>query len=222
MNQIGLLDSQVIRAALLALVSLIGLILSFFGVSEELFGANATKLVDAALLVITTGSVLWAAWARATKPTPPITDGAVVKTDALVNKQGGFSRPLGVAVLFATSVLAACLVVGCVGTGAAYKAAAASSEAAAETAYVVAEQYSAILDQAAALAVNPATPASAKAAIKRAELAATPLVLSLHGLRDSYLAVKSADNAAALQKAVNDAVMKVADVLRAIKQARGA
>lgn len=80
MKSIPLLDSQVIRAALLALVGLLGLILSFFGVSEAAFGEHATRLVDALLLVITTGSVLWAGYARATKPTPPLTNTAAAKT----------------------------------------------------------------------------------------------------------------------------------------------
>lgn len=81
MKTIPLLDSQVIRAVLLALAGLIGLILSFFGVNEEAFGAQASRLIEAALLLLTTGSALWAAWARAMLPTPPITDTAVVKTE---------------------------------------------------------------------------------------------------------------------------------------------
>ncbi len=212
MNQIGLLDSQVIRAALVALVGLLGLILSFFGVGEAAFSEKALKLVDAALLLITTGSVLWAAHARATKPTPPITDGAVAKTEAMTLKQGGYARPAMLAVLLVAATFA-----GCVGTKAAFEEAARSPDAAADTAYVIAEQYSATLDQALAIVANPATPPAVKAAIKQAELAATPVVLSLHGLRDSYVAVKSADNAAALQKAVNDAVLKVAALIRTIK-----
>lgn len=81
MKTIPLLDSQVIRAVLLALAGLIGLILSFFGVSEEAFGAHASRVIDAILLLVTTGSALWAAYARAMLPTPPITDAAATKTE---------------------------------------------------------------------------------------------------------------------------------------------
>lgn len=111
MNIIPLLESQVIRAALVALVGLIGLIASYFGVNEEVFGEKASKLVDALLLVITTGSTLWAAYARATKPTPPLTEGAAAATAARIEaeKQGGFARVGLVGVL---AVLAGCAALG--------------------------------------------------------------------------------------------------------------
>lgn len=112
MNKIGMLDSQVIRAALLALVGLAGLIASFFGVDEALFSEKAARLVDALLLVLTTGSVIWAAYARATKPTPPITDGAVAKTAELQKSQeGGFARTGALSAVLLMA-LSACALVG--------------------------------------------------------------------------------------------------------------
>lgn len=217
MKQIGFLDSNIIRALLVALAGLVGMVVTKLGLQfDDKFWAD---MIDAGLLVLTTGAALYAAWSRTNQPTPPISDTAVARTEERTKKEGGFARP---GMLGFLCVLALATAAGCAGTREAYKAAANSADPAAETAYVMAEQYSASLDQASVLATNPATPRSAVQAIKTAELAATPLVLSLHGLRDSYLAVKSAENAAALQTAVNDAVLKVGALLRAIKTARGA
>jgi len=82
MNMIGKLDSQVIRAVLVALAGLVGLILRKFGVADESFDQAARDIIDALLLLLTTGSVLYAGYARAYKPTPPITETAKVATEA--------------------------------------------------------------------------------------------------------------------------------------------
>ncbi len=217
MHTIPLLDSQVIRAALLALVGLIGLILSFFGVDEALFGAKAERVVEALLLVLTTGSVLWAAYARATKPTPPITETAAAKTAEMERQQGGYARPAMLGVLLAVC-LVGLTVSGCTGTRAAYKAAK-SPDA---VAYVVAEQYAVSVKQAADLAALPTTPRSAVVAMQSADRTARPLVEKLLPLRNAYLASKSAANEAQLQVAVNSAVVAVADLILSVKRARGA
>ncbi len=110
---------------------------------------------------------------------------------------------------------------GCVGTRDAFKTAAASADPAVETAFVLKEQYAATLSEAAAIAANTGTPPAAKAVIKAAELKATPVVLGLTGLRSAYLGAKTAENAEALQAAVNDAILKVSALLHAIKSAKG-
>lgn len=117
LSKIAMLDSAVIRALLLAVTGLIGLILSFFGVSEALFSEKAVRLVDALLLVLTTGATLYAAYARATKPTPPITDEAVAKTIQMVHKQGGFARAFMLAFVLAIATPVFLSVAGCQSLG---------------------------------------------------------------------------------------------------------
>lgn len=91
LDKIFTIDSHTIRGLLLAIVGVLGLILSYFGVDATTFGAQAAKMVDALLLVFTTGGILWAAYARLFMPTPPLTDTAAVKRDVLVAKQAGTS-----------------------------------------------------------------------------------------------------------------------------------
>lgn len=107
---------------------------------------------------------------------------------------------------------------GCTGTRAAYSAAK-SPDA---VAYVVAEQYAASVKEAADLAAVPTTPRGAVSAMQSADRKARPLVEKLRRLRNAYLAARSAENEAQLQSAVNDAVLAVADLLDAVKRARGA
>jgi hypothetical protein len=61
------------RALLVAAVGLIGVIASLFGVDETLFSAKATKVVDALSTLLTLSGLVWAGYARARQPTPPIT-----------------------------------------------------------------------------------------------------------------------------------------------------
>lgn len=105
---------------------------------------------------------------------------------------------------------------GCQHTKEAYQAA----ETPDEYAYVMAEHYSSLLKEAADLAEKATTPRSAVQAMQRAELKATPAVKRLKELRDSYLAIRSADNEAALQAAIDKAVLLVADMVRAVRSAR--
>lgn len=98
LQKIALMDAAVIRGLLVAVVGLLGLVLSFFGVDENLFSDKAERVVDALMLVLTAGGLFWAGWARVSLPTPPVSDKAVAKTVALMHKQGGFlsSAMLGI------------------------------------------------------------------------------------------------------------------------------
>lgn len=87
MKQISATDSQVIKACAIACVGLIGLVASFFGGDASKIEMDGEKLVNAGLLVLTTGSVAWAMYARITKPNPPISGGAVQKQADLIQKQ---------------------------------------------------------------------------------------------------------------------------------------
>jgi len=218
-KKIFVLESQVIRAAMVALASLIGLILSYFGVDEAVVNEQAGRIIDAILLLIASGSTLWAAWARAYLPTPPITDSAAYKMEARMQieerEEGGYAHPLflGVLAIVATSLVLA----GCVGTRQAYRGASTPDE----YAYVLAEHYAALVKEAANLKERPSTPRPAVEAMQKAELAARPVVLQLKPLRDAYLEARSAETEAELQVAIDRAVLAIADLVRALRAARG-
>lgn len=106
MNIIPLLESQVIRALLVSLGALIGLVVTKLGYTfDDEFYA---KLTDAALTLLIAGASLWAMWARATKPTPPLTESAAAKSAARAASelQGGFARTWALAALVALSITA--------------------------------------------------------------------------------------------------------------------
>jgi hypothetical protein len=78
------MESGVLRALGVAMISLLGLILSFFGVDELVFAEKGQQILDAILLVITTGSVFWAAHKRANSPNPNLTAAADRKERELI------------------------------------------------------------------------------------------------------------------------------------------
>lgn len=105
----------------------------------------------------------------------------------------------------------------CAGTKAAYQAA----ETPDEYAFVLAAHYASLVEQAAALRERPTTPPEAVAAMQRADTAAAPVVDRLRPLADAYKAVQSAENQAALQKAIDESVRLIADLIRAVRSAGG-
>jgi hypothetical protein len=122
-----------------------------------------------------------------------------------------------VLVMVGAGVLAALMLGGCASTRGAYKEAQSPNE----YAYVVAEHYSVLVNEAADFAALATTPESVKAALKAADARAKPLVLKLRGLAATYVAAKTADNQEALQTALNAAVLAVADFIRTLRAAQG-
>jgi hypothetical protein len=108
-------------------------------------------------------------------------------------------------------------VVGCTAATSAYKAADNPSE----LAYVLLENYAALVKAAADLSEKATTPASAVTAMQQADAKAKPVMLQLRPLRDAYVASKSANSEEELQAASNRAVLAIADFVRAIQAARG-
>lgn len=122
MEQIKWYQSTTLRALLVALVSQV---IVWTGVAEQLPDGAATLAVDALLQVIAIAATAYAAWARANRANPPITDTAVRKTEERqsgaveVSKQsqGGFVRPVMLGILLAVSMPVALVVTGCASFG---------------------------------------------------------------------------------------------------------
>lgn len=114
------------------------------------------------------------------------------------------------------SLLISVALMGCTHTREAYQAA----DSPDEYAYVVAEQYSSLLKEAADLKEQATTPRAAVLVMQQAERKATPAVKKLREVRDAYLAVRSAQTEEQLQEATNAAVLLVADLIRAVRSAR--
>ena len=112
---------------------------------------------------------------------------------------------------------------GCAGTRNAYKAA----DSADEYAYVLTEHYASLVNQSANLAAMPTTPQAVRDSLKRAGAAAdlvvrgdaraAPRVAGLAELAANYKQIRTAENQLALQKAVDAAVIKVADLVRVLR-----
>lgn len=107
-------------------------------------------------------------------------------------------------------------VTSCMHTREAYRAAGSPDE----YAYVLAEHYAALVHEAADLREKATTPPEAIRLMQQADDAARPAVKKLRELRDAYLAVHSAQTEEDLQRAINDAVLLVARLIRAVHQAR--
>lgn len=86
LEKIALLDSRVVRALLVAFVGLVGAVLRAFGVGSDLFEKATMEIIDQVMLCLTALTVLYAAYARVTKPNPPLSDAAVNETKRLVDE----------------------------------------------------------------------------------------------------------------------------------------
>ena len=237
LERVPVLDSQVIRGLIVAGVGVVGVICSFFGVDEALFSSEkVSKLADGVATLATLIGVLWASWARVTKPTPPLTKAAEDATKVAIaqqDKQGGFLR-LGLAKLLCALALAVVLggaLAGCTGTKAAFQAAQTRPETVLpDTAYVLAEQYRALVKEAADLRDGGRLPASIVEKLQQGANALKPAVLGdpqavppkagLRQLALNFQAVRNAQTEAELQRAVDDAVLAIASFVRTLEDAR--
>lgn len=122
MEQIKWYQSTTLRALLVAFVSQV---IVWTGVAEQLPDGAATLAVDALLQVIAIAATAYAAWARANRANPPITEAAVRKVEERQSgavdignqSQGGYVRPMMLAALLAVSVPAALVLPGCADLG---------------------------------------------------------------------------------------------------------
>jgi hypothetical protein len=225
-------DSGVIRSLLTALAMLIGTIATvFFGVDESAFNQTAEKLIGALVVFLAVGGpIFWAMWQRATRPTPPITQKAI---DATVKREeqmaaagtsspgvmptssgdGGSVKPLSVLLLLAVPLFA---MLGCQGTLNAYRAA----EDLEDTAYVLSEQWDALVVEGTRLRDSGTLNGSELANAQRVELRVRPVVLKLGEAARAWESVKSADNEKALELAIADAIPALRELIDALKVGR--
>jgi hypothetical protein len=132
-----------------------------------------------------------------------------------ISKQAGFVRGSMLIVLFALAMGLAGA--ACTHTREAYKAA----DTVDEQAYVAVEHYASLLREAVVLRGKPTTPGEAIVAMQEASAKVQPVAMRVRQLRDAYVAVKSAENEQQLQQAVNEVVLLIADLVRAVNKARG-
>lgn len=108
------------------------------------------------------------------------------------------------------------LIAGCTGQKAAFKAADDQPD---KLAYVVAEEYAALLHEAADLK-EQGLPANVVAKLQQADDVAKPLILQLKPLAESYKEVNSVENEAALRTALGKAAVAISAFIDAVKEAR--
>jgi hypothetical protein len=104
---------------------------------------------------------------------------------------------------------------GCSSTRAAY----AVADTLEERAYVATEQYSAVIKQAADLKDKGVLAGSALARVRELEAVASPIVLKLGPLVENFKAARDAESEVALQRALDEAILAIADLVRLVKAA---
>lgn len=129
-----------------------------------------------------------------------------------------YLRELVVGAVLAFGAVSVGSIQGCTGTQAAYRAAESRPDA---VAYVVIEQYAAVLHEAVLISQKPTTPGSAIAAIQRADVAIRPAIDKLRGLAEAYQVTQTAETEAELQAAINRTILLLNDLIQAVKAARG-
>ncbi len=213
-------------------------VVAFLVAAFGLFKISTDLDVSATVTAIFAGVAalipVWTILTRLFRPSPNLTATAANKEASLKAsgdlptvslKQGGFVRASLIVFLgmFSMGVVAVSLP-GCVGTQAAFHAASSVSD----TAYVVEEEYSALVKEAADLAQSPTIDPQAKAAMKAADAAVKPWILGdeatgkpgLRKLAATYAAVKDAKTQADLQAAIDGAVIELTKLINAVKSAR--
>lgn len=208
MNPIPWYESRVFIGAVVAILSQLVVLLG----KQDVIPVEAiSQKVEAVFQIIALAATLYAAVKRKTSDIQPLT---LTKRSAedQSTKQGGFVRPLMLALLVAFSVPMISMV-GCSATRQAYQ----NADTPSDYALVVLEQYDAILQEANRLKAEGKLTGSTLAAVQAADLKAQPFVNSIRPLQKAYEATHSASDAAALQKAVNDAITAVADLIRIVK-----
>lgn len=226
MDKISKLDSQVIRGLLVAIVGLVGSILSAFGVDSALFSERAGPIIDALCTLITALGTGWAMYARLFLPTPPITDSAAVKTEERL-RQGGFARPGLLSALFTTLVvvlaLSACSPTQVKPTAVLSIACAPSDQYQVERcAEAVGDVYAVYLARLNYIVRDPETPADVKRQLQRLDRELTPAVRTLVQTAAAFVRLREAsgppEKVAAAQARLRNELAAVEPKVRSLPQ----
>lgn len=211
--------SPVLIGAVVSVISQLIVLGEPLGLRLNWTSEEITTGVSAVFQVIALAAAGFAAWKRYRSPAQPVTLTAAKaeERNESPDDQAGFAR-VSLLLTLCVVTIGGLVVSGCSGTRAAYRAA----DTPEAHAFVLTEHYAALVKQAADLAERPSTPAEVVRTLQRADRAAQPAIAALRPLRDAYLAASTAENQAALQAAVDRAVIAVADLVRAIRTAGGA
>ena len=217
-------QSAIIRQQI---VQLIVACLALAGIATDIDWGGT---IDALFGGIAAAVAIWTIITRLFKPAPNITTQAQAREGELVARgiippQRGFARVGALGLVAAAGAMAMLVMSGCAGTQSAYRAAQGSLP---DTAYVVAEHYSAVLREAADIAALPGTPAAVKQALQQADRTVKPFIIGdpatqapgLQQLVERYQAIGGAQTELELQAAIDDAIRELSNFIRAVKAAR--
>ena len=85
LEKIAKLDAAVIRGVLVTAVPVLAMLLNLiFGVDDKLFSEKAAGFIEAVMTLWTAIGLAYIAYARITKPTPPISDTAIIATEQMI------------------------------------------------------------------------------------------------------------------------------------------
>ena len=203
--------SNTLRGLVVAAVTLIA---QKLGIAETVGDADAAKLVDLALGFVEACALAYAAYARAARERGRRRENRVVsKWRNEMRSMSRISCVLAVAAIALSSVATT----GCASTREAYSVA----DTLDERAYVATEHFAAVVKQAADLRERGVLSGSALADVRALEQKAKPAVLRLGSLAKNWQAAQTAESEVALQRALDDVVIAIADLVRAVKAAVG-
>lgn len=85
LDKIAKLDAAVIRGVLVAAVPVLALLLNaVLGLDEHLVTERAGQIIESLMTLWAALGLVYIAWARINKPTPPLSDTAVIKTQQMI------------------------------------------------------------------------------------------------------------------------------------------
>lgn len=132
-------------------------------------------------------------------------------------REAGFIRAAMLAIMLAIGVVGMLTITACTHTQAALK----NADTPSDFALVFLEGYDAALKTANQLKSSGSLSGANLIRVQQAEAKAWPLVRRVDPLRKAYEQTKSAEDAAALQLAIDNAVREAAEFIRLVKELRG-
>lgn len=222
------LDAGTVRGLIVATIPLLVLIASFFGIDEAVFQAKLEGFGEKLVAFVSLAGIAWAYYARVFSPTPPLSETAKQRTAEMLaagklketpppNREGGFIQAAMLALMLAIGVISALAISGCTNTQRAIR----NADTPADYALVFLEGYDAALKTANQLKQSNALSGENLIRVQQAEAKAWPLVRRIDPLRRAYEQTRSAEDEAALQVAIDNAIREAAEFIRLVRELRG-